>query len=440
MKSLFVNNRLFVLLGIVTLVFVLAFAFPFLLWVAHGLFSLAVILVLLDLMMLYHPRVSIEGSRNLPRLFSNGDDNEVSLSIVNKSPLKLTLIILEELPQQFQLRNFNRQLILHSGANTTIKYQLKPRERGIYHFGKINIFARTTLGMMERRFQIGQQAEVPVFPSLLQMKHYEIRAIDQLANFRGIKKLRRIGHSYEFEQIKNYVIGDDHRSINWKASGRRATLMVNQYEDERAQQVYNLIDKSRIMRMPFNGLSLLDYAINTSVAISNIILKKHDRAGLITFSDKLGSVIKADSHSGQLNKILQTLHKEKERQVESNYELLYFAVRRLIRRRSLLLLYSNFESEYALDRVLPILRKINKFHLLVVIFFENTEISALIKERADSIEDIYHHTIAHRFLHEKRQMVQKLRKFGIQAVITTPEDLSINTINKYLELKSRGLI
>ena len=440
MKNLYLHNRIFGLFGVVILLFVLAFAFPFMYGAAQGVFILATAIVLLDLLVLWQPKVSISGARQLPRLFSNGDENEVSLHVTNHSPLKLRLTILEELPEQFQIRDFAHNLVLTPGEETRVRYLLVPRERGAYRFGQINVFARTIIGIIERRFRVGEEVEVPVFPSILQMKQYEIRAIDQLANFRGIKKLRRIGHSYEFEQIKNYVIGDDHRSINWKASSRRATLMVNQYEDERAQQVYNVIDKSRIMRMPFQGLSLLDHSINTSLAISNIALRKHDRAGLITFSDKLGSVIKADSHSTQLNKILQTLYKEKERQVESNYELLYFAVRRLIRHRSLLILYSNFESEYALDRVLPVLRKVNKFHLLVVIFFENTEISALIKQRAESVEDIYHHTIARRFLHEKRQMVQKLRKFGIQAVITTPEDLSINTINKYLELKSRGLI
>ena len=440
MKDLHVHNRFFGLFGIVSLLFVLAFAFPPLFLVAQIAFVLATVLVIADLVILYHPKIKVDGSRKLPRLFSNGDENEVALQICNHSGVKLKLTILEELPEQFQQRDFTRETVLDPGQQMGLRYYLKPLERGIYQFGEINIFARSVLGILERRFKIGEKAEVPVFPSIVQMKQYEIRAIDQLANFRGIKKLRRIGHSYEFEQIKNYVLGDDHRSINWKASSRRAALMVNQYEDERAQQVYNIIDKSRIMRMPFQGLSLLDYAINTSLAISNIVLHKHDRAGLITFSDKLGSVIKADSHATQLNKILQALHREQERQVESNYELLYFAVRKLIRRRSLLLLYSNFESESALDRVLPILRKVNKFHLLVVIFFENTEISGLVKQRAETVEDIYHQTIAHRFLHEKRQMVQKLRKFGIQAIMTNPQDLSINTINKYLELKSRGLI
>jgi uncharacterized protein (DUF58 family) len=216
--------------------------------------------------------------------------------------------------------------------------------------------------------------------------------------------------------------------------------MVNQYEDERAQQIYSVIDKSRVMRMPFGGLTLMDHAINTSLVLSNIALKKHDRAGLFTFSDKIGSVLKADSKAVQLNKILQTLYKEKERNTEANYELLYYFSRKLISGRSLLVLYSNFESMYALERVLPILRRVAAFHLLVVVFFENTEIDDFAKASPVTVEGIYQQTVARKFLAEKSAMVQKLRQYGIQAMLTRPEELTINTINKYLELKARGLI
>ena len=104
------------------------------------------------------------------------------------------------------------------------------------------------------------------------------------------------------------------------------------------------------------------------------------------------------------------------------------------------MLYTNFESTYALERVLPILRRINNIHLLVVVFFENTEIKAFAREEVKTTEGIYYQTVAQKFIAEKVQMVQKLRQYGIQAVLTKPEELSMNTINKYLELKSRGLI
>jgi uncharacterized protein (DUF58 family) len=216
--------------------------------------------------------------------------------------------------------------------------------------------------------------------------------------------------------------------------------MVNQYEMEKSQQIYCVIDKSRNMRMPFLGLSLMDYAINTTLTISNIALQKQDKAGLITFSDKIGAALKADNGTRQLHKILESLYREEERQVEANYELLHQISQKIIKGRSLFLLFMNFENPQALERILPILRRINHTHLLLVVFFENTEIQTYAESDAKTLEGVYQHTIAQKFLHEKQQMAIMLRQYGIQTVLSKPEDLSVNTINKYLELKARGML
>lgn len=440
MSHLFLTNRFFGLIGGIIILFLLSFLIPFLFPIAQLLLLLFFLIVGLDIYRLYQKSTQVKCYRRLPKILSLGDNNLIRLEVQNLSNQKLFLIIIDELPIQLQIRDFQEQLTLGVEEKKVLRYELKPLQRGGYIFGAINIFVSTSLGIVQRRIRKDQKMEIPVYPSLIQMKQFELRAFDRITHYKGIKKMRRIGHSYEFEQIKNYVRGDDYRSINWKASSRKAALMVNQYEDERAQQIYCIIDKSRSMRMPFEGLSLMDYAINTSLVISNIALQKHDRAGLITFSDKMGTTLKADSKPIQLNKILLALYKEKERILEANYELLYQATRKLISGRSLILLFTNFESSYSLERVLPILRKINNTHLLVVIFFENTEIRDFVEESVSTLEEIYHQTIAQKFLSEKTQMVQKLRKFGIQAVLSRPQDLSINTINKYLELKARGLI
>lgn len=441
MKNLFLTNRFFAMCGALVVAFATSFFLPALFPLAKVLLALALALTALDFTLLFGQQALLKGHRKLPKIFSLSDPNPVLLTITNDSGLQLFLKIIDEIPFQFQQRDFIQTTSLKPGESQEIRYELKPLQRGEYIFNNINLFATTLLGLAERRIAIPAQAHVPVLPSIIQMKQYEYRAFDRLSNQQGIKRLRRIGHSYEFEQIKNYVRGDDHRSINWKASSRRAELMVNQYDDERAQQVYCIIDKSRAMRLPFEGLSLMDYAVNTSLAVLNIVLKKYDRAGLITFSDKMGATLKADNKATQLSKIMLTLYNEVERPMEANYELLYHASRKLITGgRSLILLFTNFESSYALDRVLPILRRISKNHLLVVIFFENTEIRDFVNKDVSTLEGIYHHTVAQKFLAEKSAMVQKLRQFGIQAVLTEPQSLSMNTINKYLELKARGLI
>jgi uncharacterized protein (DUF58 family) len=174
--------------------------------------------------------------------------------------------------------------------------------------------------------------------------------------------------------------------------------------------------------------------------ISNIALHKHDKTGLITFSHKIGTTLPADRSKTQLKKILQSLYHEKPQPFEADYDLLYRAVKNVIKSRSLIFLYLNFESPYALDRALPILRKINHLHLLVIMIFENTELIDYSKKEATYVSDIYAQTIAQKLIQEKKQIVGRLRKHGIQTILSRPEDLSINTVNKYLELKAKGLI
>jgi uncharacterized protein (DUF58 family) len=376
----------------------------------------------------------------MSKMLSLGDENEISLEIKNSGTFKVLLELYDELPFQFQERKFRIPLQLEPGANEHIVYSLRPIERGEYHFGFINAICSTMIGFVARRVEICEPQMTPVYPSIIQMKKYELLAFARISTFEGIKRVRRLGHSYEFEHIKQYVQGDDIRSINWKATGRKNQLMVNQYEDERSQQIYTIIDKSRSMHMPFNGLSLLDYSINTSLVISNIALKKHDRAGLITFSHKLGSTLPAERSELQLKKILQSLYFEKPQPVEADYNLLYHAVKNVIHSRSLIFLYLNFESAYAMERALPMIQKINKLHLLVVMVFENTELIDYSKKKAEYVSDIYAQTIASKLVNEKKQIVSKLRKYGVHTILSRPEDLSMNTVNKYLELKAKGLI
>jgi uncharacterized protein (DUF58 family) len=170
------------------------------------------------------------------------------------------------------------------------------------------------------------------------------------------------------------------------------------------------------------------------------VLGKQDKAGLITFADAPKAVVKAERSRGQLKKIIETLYNEKEGAVEANYESMYMTVRKFVSGRCLLFLFTNFESTYALHRVLPQLRKLNDQHLLVVVFFENTEISSETSKSAETVEDIYAQATRENYTLTKIQLANEMKQFGIMSMLTKPEHLTVSTINKYLELKSRGMI
>ena len=440
-RALYLNNRLFIAIGVVVTFFVISFLGPAWMFVfSKVLFLLLLALVLTDLLLLFRVKKGIRGYRDTPEKLSNGDDNEVSIYLENFYPFTASLNVIDEIPHQFQRRDLNFELHIEAGKKKIIQYFIRPVKRGEYSFGTVNVFANSPLGLFSRRFKFSGDALIPVYPSFIQMRKYELMAISNRLMDSGIKRIRRIGQNREFELIKEYVSGDDFRTVNWRATARRNHLMVNNFQDERSQQVYSLIDKGRVMQMPFNGLSLLDYAINASLAISNIAIKKSDKAGLITFQHVIGSTVVAGKQSKQMLRIMETLYNQKTAYRESDFSALYTHIRRKITQRSLLLLFTNFESIHGLHRQMPYLKSLSNQHLLVVIFFENSEMKTLLDNPATELKDIYYKAVAEKFSYDKKLIMKELSKYGIQSLLTAPEDLTINAINKYLELKSRGMI
>jgi uncharacterized protein (DUF58 family) len=378
-----------------------------------------------------------QAKRLMAERFSNGDENKITLQVTNSMPFDVDMEIIDELPEQFQKRDWHINSRFTAKQQKNIYYSVRPVERGEYYFGNIILYVKSRLGFIMRRHTVAAKAMVQVYPSFMQLRKYELLSRTTIQTEHGSKRLRKMGHSMEFEQIKEYVRGDDIRTINWKATARKSGLMVNNYSDEKSQQVYCIIDKGRLMKMPFGNLSLLDYAINSTLVLSNVCLQKQDKVGLITFASKMGNLLAADRKPIQKANILQLLYNQETAYLESDYEMLYLQLRSRVKQRSLLILFTNFESLSGLKRQLPYLRSIAKYHLLLVVFFENTELLNLASTNAADLEQVYVKTIAEKFAYEKRLIVKELMKHGILSILTSPGQLTVNAINKYLELKAR---
>ena len=426
--------------GCCAVLFILSFFLPPLLIVPKTCWYVIVALLIIDYVFLFIIGKPPQAKRITTDRFSNSDENKVTLQISNTMPFEINMEIIDELPVQFQMRDWVLFHHFKPLQKKNIIYKLKPAERGEYNFGNIILYVKSMLGLLLRRHDIEAAVMIPVYPSFMQLRKYELLSKTTIQSEQGNKRMRKIGHSMEFEQIKEYVRGDDIRTINWKATARKSALMVNNFTDEKSQQVYCLIDKGRLMKMPFGNLSLLDYAINSTLVLSNVCLQKQDKIGLITFSNTIGTVLPADRKPVQRANILNLLYNQKTGFLESDYEMLYLQIRSKIKQRSLLILFANFESMSGLNRQLSYLRSIAKHHLLMVVFFENTELKQLSTLKAANLEEVYVKTIAEKFAFEKRLIVKELTKYGIVSILTTPENLTVSTINKYLELKARQAI
>ncbi|MCS6933592.1 MAG: DUF58 domain-containing protein [Chitinophagales bacterium] len=439
--SFYLHRYFYLALFGIGVIFALSYFVPLLMSIAKSLCVILSVTVLADAMALYFNRNGIEAVRHIPgNRLSNGDENPVHISVQNNYGFPVRIRVIDEIPVQFQKRNFYLPATIPANGHHHLQYTLRPVSRGEYHFGRLLIFVNGPLQMVTRRYALAQETTVPVYPSYVQMNKYQLLAFNDRLNELGVKRVRRVGHSLEFEQIKEYVPGDDYRTINWKATARRNNLMVNTYTDEKSQPLYCVIDMGRSMKMPFEKMTLLDYAINTSLVLSHTALMRYDKAGLITFAHQSDTFLPAAHHSTQLARIMESLYNLNTTFLESNFDRLHAQVRRRIKQRSLLVLFTNFETPYSMERQLPYLKAMARHHLLLVVFFENTEVKNVFTRPASDLQEIYIKTIAGKMLYEKRLVEKQLRQHGIMSLLTAPQQLTVNVINKYLEIKARNIL
>jgi len=440
LKDIFLQKKLYYCLVTIAMISVFGYFVPIIFLLSKLVLAIIISLVILDFLLLFSIKNGIGAQRIIPPRFSNGDKNIISIIISSQYPFKVHIVVYDEIPYQFQIRDFKVEDHLLQGIDKTITYHLKPTERGEYKFGYIKIYVSGISGFLSKRYICSQPVIVAVYPSFIQMKKYEFLALNNRMEEAGIKKIRQKGIHSEFDQVREYVKGDDYRSMNWKATARRGNLMVNQYQDEKSKDIYCIIDKGRLMKMPFDGLTLLDYAINSSLVLSNIALLKHDKAGLITYNTEIDCFIGAESKAGQLGKIMLALYKQETAFKESNNELLYLSLKKKIHQRSLCILFNNFESLISVRRNLKPFKELSKNHLLLIVVFENREVEQFLNMRFYEPEDLYTQVIAQKFIFDKKLIIKELKQHGIHALYTKPQALTVNLINKYLEFKSLGMI
>ncbi len=441
LKNLYLNNRSYYYLIAVIVGFLLSYMWAPLFLISQIALVLFFAIIIAEVFWLNGVSKRIRVERDIEEKLSLAYRHPVvyNLEYHGKKP-KFNLSIIDQYPEQLQLRDARINLLVDEDMPESVQYTIRPTTRGLYHFGDITLLLRRSFpGLVLWKKREKQAQSCKVYPNIIEMKEYGLQIFSKTAAMYGIRNIRKVGQNDEFELIRSYQEGDHVKMINWKASSRKGELLVNQYQDTRSQHVYAVIDKGRTMEMPFEGMSLLDYSINSALAISNVVLRKSDKMGLISFGKKVDELLLSNSKQSQLNLILEGLYQQETKFEESGFESLYYSIRNRINTRSIIFLFSNFLSEVDMDRNLKYLQAISKRHLLVFIAFENSELVQESQKKVEEIGDIYDKTIAMEMLFEKREILIKLQSKGIQTILTSPEKLSFDVINKYLEIKAKRM-
>lgn len=433
--TLYITHRFYYVAAFLVCLFVIGYLSAPVFILARVLFGVWMLLTLIDLALLYCVSSSrMKASRQCASRFSNGDANEVTIHLVSPYAFPTQVEVIDEMPVEFQMRDFVLRDRLAAGEERTVSYSLTPTNRGTYIFDRIRLFFASPIGFFQRRFTRGERCSVKVYPSFAHLTLYSLLCNRRLDEY-GVKRIRQVGADTDFEQIKDYMEGDEYRHINWKASARATTLKVNVYQQDRSMPVYCIIDKGRMMQQSAYGLTFLEYAINAALALCYVAVRKDDQAGIVAFSDEVDAFVPANKQGSQMQKLMDALYAQQTIFAESDYSALSTLLSQRLTKRSLLLLMANFATLNALERELPYLQRIAKTHQLVVVVYRDREMEDFVQCEPANTEDYFQQASVSRYYAEKQLIIKRLRQCGILAIYALPEQLSVSVINRYLELR-----
>ncbi len=382
----------------------------------------------------------ITARRDLEVPLSLGVPNRVSLKLTHHGGSALNAQVRDEPPHQFQTDQKRLIALLHSGETTECLYHTRPRERGSYRFGALHVRFTTHLKLLvlQRRFSLA--ADVKVYPNIFETKKYKLLAQRRQLNQMGLRPVRLRGTGLEFESLRNYVLGDELRRVDWKASARRQSLITRQYDVERSRNLVLLIDAGRTMASRGTGLSKLDHAVNAAMLLAYVGAQHDDRIGLMTFADEVLSYLAPGKGAGQLDRVMESLYILRPRLAESDYRRAFLTAAQRLRKRSLIILFTNLidpdSSERIITNLIPLLRN----HLLLCVALNDYEWVELIRAIPQATVDIYRQAVAVSILEDRKNALAKLSARGVLTLDATPTDLSVAVVNRYLKVKREALL
>lgn len=402
-----------------------------------------VLLALLDGMRASSP----SARREAPRIASLGAAVEVRIGVANPAARGVVVLLTDDLDPCLRRErapdgidwNRGRRLELPANGSGRCGYLMTPRARGLLHLGAIHLRTLSPLGLMWRRSTVDVRDEVLVQPGLSDVLRERRHALRNEPRAPGPRRSRQWGEGMEFEGLRDYVQGDDPRAIDWKASARRPRLLVRNYEAERSQQIVLAIDAGRQMRerLP-GGRERIDYALGACMMLASRAQRFGDRLGILVFNDQIRHL--SPPRRADPAGLARTLAGVETRLVEPNYPLAFATLGRTFRKRSLVVLFCDVVDGEVSRALASSLERVGRAHLPLAVAIRNPDLERAADQPDRGEGDAYRRTAAEELVQARRAALQSMRQAGILVVDTSPGDALVQTLDRYVEIKERGLL
>lgn len=382
----------------------------------------------------------IEASRTVPGSVPVGVSTQVALRLVNRSGAAQSVTVFDHHPAQAVVDGLPREVRLEPNSWARLRYALRPVQRGDLLFGRIEARVASRLGLWELRQWLGAAQTVRVFPNFAALARYALFATDHRLAQIGILQRRRRGEGMEFQQLREYRLGDPLRSIDWRASARTAKLISRDYHDERSQQIVFLLDCGRRMSAQDGALSHFDHMLNAALLLAYVGLRQGDAVGLLTMATEAHGATRFFAPrraAATVNSILNCVYDLAPTSTAPDYYRAAQELSRRITKRALVVVLTNLRDEDDAE-LQPALRLLQSRHLVVLASLREQILGEALAQPIRSFDEALTHGATAGYLHRRAASFARLERQGVIALDVEPARLAIALVNRYLDVKRSG--
>jgi len=379
--------------------------------------------------------------REMEERFAMGAENKVTIKISNRAQRKVTFLVKDEYPHRMELTSPREaQLTIPVGRSRAWRYSLLPTARGKYDFGNTVLRFRTRLGLLWRQITYPTATDVKVYPDIREARKHELYAHRNRRPEPGLRRMRVRGQGREFESLREFVIGDEIRHISWAATARRGKVITRQYTIERSQNIVVLLDTGRLMTARIGKLTKLDHAVNATLSIAYVAAAGGDNVGLVAFSRRVVSYLPPRRGRDQINRLMEALYSLEPQMIEPSYKRAFNFFGANCKRRSLVVILTDLVDRDASAELLAHTSQLIPRHLPLIITIGDTDLREMVRAQPATSGDVYRQAVAEEILRQREEALMRIRHAGGLALDVPAGRLSLELVNKYLEVKERGLL
>lgn len=375
-------------------------------------------------------------TRNMDSKLSLSVWNGISINMENPVSHKFKVKLRDSVPESFDVDNEIIDFVIHPKENKSINYRVKPKKRGEYVFPDLHIRVTGVLGLCVQSRTLKITNRIKVYPNLKDMRNSHILTYHKKKIIDGMQKMRSLGVGTEFESIREYNPGDNYRHINWTVTARTGHLYTNHYEPEKSQYVYLMIDTSRVMKDEIDGISKLDYAVNAAFIVAETALNYGDNIGLLSFDSEINRMVAAGKGAGHFRRLADNLYNVQTTETYADYQKAFSTLQKEQNRQSLVLLFTDpFNFEHAKD-IVKAWKGYAPRHKVMVLAIKNPALYIESKKEVAQTEDIFDKSAAIKLIDDRQRTFSILEMSGIHVLESEPDKFSIDTVNRYIAVKT----